>query len=112
MCVFDRAARLRADAAADNEVDALFLQAARGLVVVGIVKTDLFLFNGLDVLDAVDVKLLSAAEVLQHLAVLAGNGNLHGISFPFRSIAFGGRAAASCYFVVYHALPRRTTGNL
>ena len=31
--------------------------------------------------DAVNVKLLSAAEVLQHLAVLAGNGNFHGFCF-------------------------------
>ena len=111
MRVFDRAARAGADAAADDEVDALLLQPGRDLLMVGIVKGDGLLLDGLDILNAVNGKLLGLAKVLEHLAILAGDGNFHGY-FSFPLYCFGGSAAARCCVVVYHAFACHTTGNL
>ena len=111
MRVFDRTARAGADAAADDEVDALLLQPGRDLLMVGIVKGDGLLLDGLDILNAVNGKLLGLAKVLEHLAILAGNGDFHnGSSFPNLLCRRQRRHIEPK--VVYHAFVRRTTANL
>ena len=87
MRVFDRAARLGADAAADDKIHTAGFESARDRFVVDLIKSDRLFFDGLNILNGVDGKLLGVAKVLHHFAVLTGNGNFHRFILPFRSVA-------------------------
>ena len=63
MRVVDGGVRTLADIPADDEIDAAGFEPARDLLVVGIVKRDGLFFDGLNILNGINGKLLGVAKV-------------------------------------------------
>ena len=87
MGIFHSAARTGADLSADDKIHAAGFESARDCFVVDLIKSDRLFFDGLNILNGVNGKLLGVAKVLHHFAVLTGNGNFHRFILPFRSVA-------------------------
>ena len=85
--IFHSAARTGADLSADDKIHAAGFESARDCFVVDLIKSDRLFFDGLNILNGVNGKLLGVAKVLHHFAVLTGNGNFHRFILPFRSVA-------------------------